>query len=65
MQGRLIDPSVSVELTTVCAHCDRPLHIGLDSNLAFEVHNKGASPMLFEPQVDWRTFEEPNIIDAY
>jgi hypothetical protein len=26
---------------------------------------KGAEPLVFEPQVDWETFEAPNIIHDY
>jgi len=29
------------------------------------VLSKGASPLLFEPHVDWSTFHSPNIIHDY
>jgi hypothetical protein len=29
------------------------------------VHEPGASPLLFEPQIDWERFRKPNIIDDF
>ena len=37
----------------------------IDSEMEFSVSDKGAEPLVFMPQVDWETFAEPNIIDAY
>jgi len=39
--------------------------ITIDSDMKFSVLDKGAEPLVFMPQVDWETFAEPNIIDAY
>jgi hypothetical protein len=65
VQGRLKNQSPSVELRTECAHCGRPISITFDGHLAYKVHDEGASPLIFEPQIDWSAFTEPNIINAY
>lgn len=56
---------MTIEIQTSCAHCDQPLLITLDSQMNFQVHNAGADPFIFEPNVNWAEFSEPNIIDAY
>ena len=65
MQGRLREEHLTVTIETVCAHSGRPMSIILDSEMKFSVLDKGAEPLVFMPQVDWKTFTEPNIIDAY
>ncbi|MCG6927773.1 MAG: hypothetical protein LJF30_21015 [Acidobacteria bacterium] len=65
MQGRLRDQQLSVDIETVCAHCARPMHLTADSELRFRVHDPTAHPLVFSPQVDWATFEEPNITHAF
>ncbi|MFY9573194.1 MAG: hypothetical protein WAV20_17480 [Blastocatellia bacterium] len=37
----------------------------LDSDLKRRVHDGRSEPLLFEPEVDWAKFKEPNIIHAY
>lgn len=41
------------------------MRIDFASDLSYRVYNRGASPLLFEPEVDWATFAEPNIIHSY
>jgi hypothetical protein len=41
------------------------MHIEVDSALQYRVMEEGAEPLVFLPQIDWATFTEPNIIDAY
>jgi hypothetical protein len=65
VQGRLEEQPLSVEIETNCAHCDRPLHITVTSDMTYQVKEKGARPLLFEPNVNWDNFTEPNIIHAY
>ena len=65
MQGRLRDGYLAVSIETECAHCGQPLHISVDSDLKYRVVDKDASPLVFEPRVDWETFTKPNIIDDY
>jgi len=65
VQGRLRGEYIKVTVETACAHCGEPMHIDLDSELKYRVRQKDARPLVFEPKVDWETFEEPNIIHAY
>jgi len=65
VQGRLRSERLSVRIETECAHCARPIHIALDSAMRYSVEEAGAEPLVFEPQVNWETFTEPNIIHAY
>lgn len=65
VQGRLRNERLSVEIETACAHCGQELHITVDSELAWSVKEQGAQPLLFEPEVDWTSFEGPNIIGRY
>ena len=41
--------------------------IGLvvDSELNYRIEKGGPSPLVFEPEIDWSRFKEPNIIDGY
>jgi hypothetical protein len=41
------------------------MHITMDSDMEVSAHDEGADPLVFMPQIDWKTFTEPNIIDAY
>jgi len=43
----------------------RPLAIEVDHEFNWRVLPAGASPLLFEPHVDWNTFRSPNIIHDY
>ena len=65
VQGRLRGEAVSFEISTECAHCAQPMQLTVDSNLRYQVHNETAQPLVFEPNVDWATFTEPNIIRAF
>lgn len=65
MQGRLRGQKLSVELESECAHCGKALHISVDGELNSQVREKDADPLLFEPDVDWKTFKVANIIHDY
>ena len=67
MQGCLRGEELSVSLETSCAHCDQTLHIDIDSASRCYVRETedGASPLLFEPQIDWERFNKPHIIDDF
>ena len=41
------------------------MRITLESNLKYHISKGGANPLLFEPEIDWAEFTEPNIIHAY
>ena len=71
VQGRLrtvIDqnsdsPSVVVE--TECAHCAKPLHIEIDSEMRYRVEEEGAVPLVSVPIVDFSKLTEPSIVDVF
>lgn len=54
-----------MEVSTECAHCGQPLHILIDSDLRYRVSQEGAEPLVFQPLIDWTTFSEATIIDAF
>jgi len=37
----------------------------VDSGLNCCIERGGPNPLVFEPDVDWSTFPDPNIIDGY
>lgn len=65
MQGRLRGEELSIELESECAHCGKALHISVDSELNSQVRERDVEPLLFEPDVDWKTFKGANIINDY
>jgi len=65
VQGQLQKDYVSVEVETKCQHCDRVLQLKIDSNMRISVHESGANPLVFMPDIDWGNFAERTIIDAY
>jgi hypothetical protein len=54
-----------VEIKTACAHCGSPMEIVVDSDLNYRIERGGPKPLVFEPDIDWSRFKEPNIIDGY
>ncbi len=54
-----------MELDSECAHCGNALHISIDDELNFRVGEKDVHPLLFEPDVDWKTFKGADIINDY
>jgi hypothetical protein len=65
VQGRLRQHYLSVTIETACGHCGRAMQLTVDSDMDVTVHDVGAEPLVFMPQVNWQTFTEPNILDAY
>lgn len=67
VQGGIRKEPLSYEIETECAHCGQPLHLTIDSDLRHQVSeaSAGAEPLVFQPLIDWATFTEPNIIDAF
>ena len=63
--SRLRKERLEVEITTSCAHCGRALHIVVDDQLHWRARERDADPRVFLPKIDWATFREPNIINAY
>jgi hypothetical protein len=62
VEGRLRNEQLTMDIESSCAHCDDPIRIRVDSELHFECDD---DVLLFEPSVDWTTFDEPNIIRRY
>ena len=54
-----------MQIETECAHCARPMRLTLGSDLKHQVDDGRARPLIFEPEIDWTTFVEPNITHAY
>jgi hypothetical protein len=54
-----------VDIESACAHCGQALRLTVDSALQFQVDDPAADPLVFSPQIDWPTFEEPNITHAF
>ena len=48
-----------------CHHCSRPMAIEVDEKLRSRVLSHGTSPLIFEPDMDWSTFQGANIIHDY
>jgi hypothetical protein len=65
VQGRLRGEYLSVTIESECADCGQPITLTVDSDLQSTVQSQGAQPMVFEPQVDWATMTDPNIIHAF
>lgn len=65
VQGQLLGTSLSVSVETECGHCHAPLHLEIDSDLNFRVHETQANPMVFVPLVDFAKLADPSIIDAF
>jgi hypothetical protein len=65
MQGQLRKEQLSFTITTECAHCHRPLHIEIDSELNYRVVEAEARPLIYAPLVDFGKLDDPGIIDAF
>jgi hypothetical protein len=65
VQGQLRKEKLSFQIETECAHCHTPLNIEMDSDLNYQVLEKGAKPVVFAPMVDFGRLEDPSIIDAF
>lgn len=65
MQGRLRNERLTFAIETECAHCARPIHIEMDSDLSYTVAEKDADPLVLVPMVDFSKLKDPSIIDAF
>lgn len=65
MQGRLRGERLEVRIDSECHHCSRPLIMEVDEELSSNVISAGASPLLFEPHMNWEAFSGANIIHDY
>ncbi|MGH9321909.1 MAG: hypothetical protein ACRD21_16935 [Vicinamibacteria bacterium] len=65
MQGCLSNETISATIRTRCAGSGRSLTLRVDVEGDVEVLEPGASPLLFEPEIDWERFTKPHIIDDF
>ena len=65
MQGHLRKSFLEVEIRSTCAHCGEAIELVVDSELDYRIEKGGPSPLIFEPEIDWSRFKDPNIIDGY
>ena len=65
MQGRLRNEPLVVEIESECAHCGQPLHLTVNSELTWQVQEREATPLVFEPDVDFAHLTALNIIAEY
>ena len=65
MQGQLRQEKLSFLVETECAHCGKPIHIEIDSDLKYKVLEPGANPLVFVPNVNFATLKDPSIIDGF
>ena len=56
---------MSVNVESRCAQRGTPIRLLVDSALKYHVEEGGANLLVFEPNIDWSTFAEPTIINAY
>ena len=65
VQGQLRGEPLSFVVATECGHCGQPLHLEIDSELAYRVVEAEAEPLVYAPLVDFKKLEEPSIIDRF
>jgi hypothetical protein len=65
VQGRLRGEAISVSVVSECAHCKRPMRLEIDSDMNCYCQETDCSPIVFVPEVDFKTLKDPNIIDAF
>jgi hypothetical protein len=65
VQGYLWNTELEVEIDTVCGHCQAPMRLAVDSALNLRILEGGPQPLVFEPDIQWDEFTDPNIIDGY
>jgi hypothetical protein len=65
VQGCLRNEPIAATLRTRCARTGRGLTLDVDVEGDVSVREKEASPLLFEPEIDWERFEKPHILDDF
>jgi hypothetical protein len=65
VQGQLRNERLIFAIETECAHCARPIHIEMDSDLNYSVLEQDAAPLILAPMVDFGKLRDPSIIDAF
>jgi hypothetical protein len=65
VQGCLRGEKLWVRVDSECHHCSRPLTMEVDHRLGCRVFSRKATPLIFEPEINWSTFRGANIIHDY
>jgi hypothetical protein len=65
VQGQLRNERLTFAIETECAHCARPIHIEMDSDLKYSVMEQDSDPLILAPMVDFGKLQDPSIIDAF
>lgn len=52
-------------MNSECAHCKKPMHMEIDNEMNCTVAEEGCSPVVFVPEVNFGSLEDPSIIDAF
>jgi hypothetical protein len=64
VQGQLRGEYLKAAVETECAHCHRPLHLEIDSNLQYSVAESAAEPVVMAPMNAIKE-GEPSIVDSF
>ena len=56
---------MSVNIKTECAHCNAPMEIEIDSELAVSAKDADCEPIAFVPEVNVFALKDDSIIDAF
>lgn len=54
-----------MDISTSCAHSGSPIKFVVGSDLNYRIVEGDPSLLVFEPDIDWSEFKDPNIIDGY
>jgi hypothetical protein len=65
VQGQLLNERLTFAIETECAHCARPIHIEIDSDLNYSVVEQDAAPLILAPRVDFGKLQDTSIIDTF
>jgi hypothetical protein len=65
VQGCLTRQKVAGAIETRCAQTGKTLTLEVSVEGDVEVRERGASPLLFEPEIDWERFTKPHILDDF
>jgi len=65
VQGCLRNEPIAATIRTRCARTGRELTLDVDAEGDVAVREEGASPLVFEPEIDWERFVKPHILDDF
>lgn len=65
MQGRLRGEPVRASVQSRCAACETAIAFTVDSDFRWRIDGGPASPLVFEPSIDWAAFRAPTIVNDY